>query len=296
MNRLPVRAYGLAFFTVFLFGTAAAVSKLLLKSMDNLQLLFWTTLFATLSLAAIAGAQGKLGGLRLLSLRDWGVLSGLGGIGVFGYHLAYFGGLQFLMAQEATILNYLWPLTTMLFAVVLLSERWTLVKSAAVVLSLAGAWIVISKGDVFAFSFNSPLGIGLSLLAALLYGLFSVLAKRTTYDTTLSMFVYCASACVLALGSMLAFSSFSIPSTSELAGTFWLGGVSIGVGFWTWFLALRAGDTIKIANMAFVSPFLSLVFIFILLGEPIHVSSVLGLGLIVGGILLQARQKSDAVA
>lgn len=285
-------AYALAFGTVLLFGTAAAVSKLLLNTLDNLQLLLLTTFFATVVLCGITILQGKLSLLKKFSIRDWLVLGGVGGIGIFLYHICYFGGLQFLPAQEATIINYLWPLTTVIIAIPLLKESLSKQKFAAVLLSLLGVWLVISEGDIFSFQFSSAVGIALSLSAAVLYGLFSVIGKRFKYDTTISMLVYCAASFVLSLIAVLLFSSIPSPTVSDWLGTFWLGGISIGLGFWMWFLALQKGDTAKVSNIAFLAPFLSLVFVYLLLNEQILWSSVAGLVLIVAGIFVQSTRKT----
>lgn len=55
-----------------------------------------------------------------------------------------------------------------------------------------------------------------------------------------------------------------------------------------WLLALKYGDTAKISNLIFITPFLSLVYIYFLLGEKILLSSVIGLVLIVLGIVIQS--------
>ena len=53
-----------------------------------------------------------------------------------------------------------------------------------------------------------------------------------------------------------------------------------------WMLALGAKDTAKISNLAYITPFLSLIWTAIFLGEKITVLSVVGLVVIVSGILI----------
>ena len=50
----------------------------------------------------------------------------------------------------------------------------------------------------------------------------------------------------------------------------------------------RTSSTAKIANLIFISPFLSLVLIHFFVGERIMVSSVVGLVFIVTGLIMQA--------
>jgi drug/metabolite transporter (DMT)-like permease len=60
------------------------------------------------------------------------------------------------------------------------------------------------------------------------------------------------------------------------------------LGYTLWFLALKYGDTAKISSIVFLTPFFSLIFIYLLLGEPILFSSLLGLSLIISGIVMQS--------
>jgi len=85
----------------------------------------------------------------------------------------------------------------------------------------------------------------------------------------------------------------SIPkvSLSQLAGLGWLGVMTSALGFVFWFKALQHGDTAKMANVVFLTPFLSLVFIYFLIGERILISSVMGLILIVVGIVIQSLRR-----
>ena len=65
------------------------------------------------------------------------------------------------------------------------------------------------------------------------------------------------------------------------------GMVTNGLAYTTWALAMDLGNTAKLSNLAYLTPFLSLVYIFFLLHEPILLSSYLGLVFILAGVLLQ---------
>ena len=72
-----------------------------------------------------------------------------------------------------------------------------------------------------------------------------------------------------------------------LAGTY-VGVFEMGVAFIFWLAAMkRAENTAKLANLIFISPFLSLVFIFVILGEAILLSTIVGLCMIIAGLLSQ---------
>lgn len=58
-----------------------------------------------------------------------------------------------------------------------------------------------------------------------------------------------------------------------------------------WVVALSLGNTAKISNLAYITPFLSLVWTFLILKEPLNIYSIVGLVVIVCGILIQIRDK-----
>ena len=60
-----------------------------------------------------------------------------------------------------------------------------------------------------------------------------------------------------------------------------------------WALALDSGKTAKISNLAYITPFLSLVWTAVFLKEQIHLSSVLGLTVIVLGIFVQLKDRES---
>ena len=67
----------------------------------------------------------------------------------------------------------------------------------------------------------------------------------------------------------------------------WNGVICNALPYLTWALALDLGNTAVIANLAYLTPFVSLLCTHFVLGEKITVFSVLGLVLIVTGIAIQ---------
>ncbi|HIH24042.1 TPA: DMT family transporter [Candidatus Woesearchaeota archaeon] len=289
----PRRAYLFVSVSILLWASTAAVGKLLLEDLDSLQALLFMLLFASAALIVIALAQGKSSVLKRYSFRDVAIFAGMGFLGVFGYHAFLLGGLAYAPAQEAFILNYTWPLWVVVFSVLLLKRRFTWRSAAAIVLSFLGVVVVATKGTL-ALSFTSVTGDLFALAGAVCYGLFSVLGVRLRYDSTVSMASYYVFGTLFAIPTVLLFSSVPAVSPLQMAGLAWLGVLTCGVAFLMWFLALKHGDTAKMANIVFLTPFLSLVYIHFLLGEAILLSSLVGLMLIVAGIAVQSLDGTDA--
>jgi drug/metabolite transporter (DMT)-like permease len=61
----------------------------------------------------------------------------------------------------------------------------------------------------------------------------------------------------------------------------------MAVGFVLWLKAMKCTDnTAKIANLIFIAPFASLVFIYFLVGEKIYPSTYAGLIFVVTGLVI----------
>lgn len=66
----------------------------------------------------------------------------------------------------------------------------------------------------------------------------------------------------------------------------------MGITFLFWLKAMQtATSTAKIANLIFISPFLSLIFIHFIVGEEIFLSTIFGLSIIIIGLILQQSNK-----
>lgn len=272
---------------ILLWSSVPAVAKLLLKNLDSFQVLFFISLAASLTLFLVAIFQNKLQIALKYNLKDYFTFAYMGCLGIFLYYLFMFGSLMLIPAQAYTIVNYLWPIMVIILASIILKEKFTPLKAVAMILSFFGIYIVISQGNVLNVAASNWAGVLLAFLGAASYGLFSVLGKKHDYDKLTSVMFYWGFSFIFAALSVLVFSRIRIPTLYELTGLIWVGGVAGGIAYVFWFLALKHGDTAKISNMAYLTPFVALVYIQLLLGEKILLSSVVGLVIIVMGISLQ---------
>lgn len=284
MNKSMI--YGLV--SVLAWATMAAATKTLVASLPNMEVLAVSAGMAFVFLLALNGVTGRLKKIKEYRPRQLAAMAGLGFLGVFLQSALYYYGLGRLTSQEACILNYLWPIMLVVFSCILLKEKLTPVKAAAMLCSFAGI-VVLSAGGGGARGGNAAAGMVCCVVGAACYGLFSVLNKKADYDQNICMMVMWLTVSVLA--AVLGFFTETwVPiRPAQLPGLLWLGVVIDAVTYLLWALALKeAKDTAKIANMAFLTPFLSLVISAVFLKETLRPQAFLALVLIVGGILLQS--------
>ena len=136
---------------------------------------------------------------------------------------------------------------------------------------------------------NTALGMLSCIVAAACYGLFSVLNKKADYNQNIAMMViwFVVAVCSAVLGPFI---EVWKPITGvQWLGMIWLGVVIDAVAYLLWALALKgAENTAKIANLAYLTPFLSVIISAIVLKEQIRMRAIIALIFIVGGILFQS--------
>jgi len=122
-------------------------------------------------------------------------------------------------------------------------------------------------------------------LGAILYGLFSALTKKVRYDKTVATMFYFLFSTILAFICLFAFSS--LPNWT-LQTSLWLilrGVGQFGIAYTLWTMAIM-GDTVRISNIALITPFLQLAALALFLGETVGLVSIFGLVCIIVGTLI----------
>ena len=287
------KEYICAIISVLLWSTTATVSKLLLGSLDSMQILLVSSLFSFIFLLIINCINGSIKEIKKYKTKDYLIIFALGVIGIFLYDLFFYLGINAMQASQAFIINYLWPIMTVLFACIILKEKFTIRKIIAIIISFIGVIIVSSNGNLLSIEKSSLMGTIYCLLAALLYGLFSVLNKKQNYNKYTSMMLFYFNSTIISLIYVIATKRFFVPELSQTLGLLWIGMFTSAIAYTSWALALAKGDTARISNIAYLTPFISLVWTGIVLKEKISFYSVLGLVIIVLGIFIQMKNKKE---
>ena len=285
------KSYFYAFVSVFFWSTTTTVSKLLLHSISTMQVMAVSSVFASVFLLLVNLKKGNLPQLKTYKMRDYLVLTGVGFLGMFLYRMLLFFGVARMMASQAMIVNYLWPIMAVLAGCVFLKEKLTVRKAVAVLMSFLGVIIVTSGGNFAGISGTDMTGTLYCAVAAVLYGVFVAINKGLKYDSFVSMMIYNTVAAVCAIIGTLLSGETLLLTVPQNLGLVWVGVCNTAIGFVAWDLAMKSGDTAKVANIAYITPFLSLVVAYVILGEPITLWSVGGLAVIVAGIFLQLKDK-----
>lgn len=283
--------YGLS--TVLLWSTVASAFKISLRYLSPVELLFYAAIFSSLVLLLTLALQRKIGLLRLVDLNTLKTSLFFGLLNPFFYYLVLFKAYDLLPAQQAQPINYTWAITLSLLSVPLLGHRLRIREMLAVCISYLGVYIISTKGKIFSLSFDDPVGVGLALGSTLIWAIYWILNTRDKRDPVVGLLLnFLCSIPVIGI-YLMATEGFRVVPLGGILGAAYVGCFEMGIAFVFWLMAMKhTRSTAKIANLIFISPFLSLVLIHFLVGEEILPSSIVGLVFIMAGLLVQAIGKT----
>lgn len=283
-------SYIYAVTAVLFWSTVASAFKVSLRHLDFLELLFFSSIASTLILFLILLYQNKLHLLRQYSIKDYLHSLVLGFLNPFLYYVVLFKAYSLLPAQEAQPLNYTWSIVLTLLSVPLLKQRIRFLSIVAIFISYFGVFVISTRGDITGLSFDNPAGVALALGSSIIWALFWIYNIKDKRDEVAKLFLNFGFGFIFILLAMLLFSKIRIPSALGLFGGAYVGVFEMGVTFVLWLKALKLSrTTAQVSNLIYLSPFVSLVLIRVVVGETILPSTVVGLVFIIAGIIVQQR-------
>ncbi len=282
------QAWGYALLTVLLWSTVATAFKLSLRYFAPAQLLLVAASTSVLLLGGLLAWRGQLvAAWHSLRARP-GHFVLLGCMNPALYYLLLFEAYARLPAQQAQAINYTWAIALSLLAVPFLGQRLRRRDLLAIVLAYLGALTIATRGQLLSLQFDSPLGVLLALASTLIWAGYWLLNARQQDDPVLSLFLtfVCSLPLIAAACALLA--DFRLLAWQGWAGAIYVGLFEMGIAFVCWLHALRlTRHAARISNLVFLSPFLSLLLLRWLVGEPIAAATPIGLLLIISALLLQ---------
>jgi drug/metabolite transporter (DMT)-like permease len=279
---------------VALWSTVATAFKIALAYMSPLELIWLASLVSWALIGVLMVRQGRLG--QALS-QGWRTAAWAGLMNPVAYYLLLFGAYDRLPGQEAMALNYTWALAMAFLAVPILGQRLTRIDILAGLIAYAGVWVIATRGAVFDVAFADPLGVGMALASTLLWALYWLLNARDHRPPLVAQWQNFTVALPVLTLLMLFGPGFAWLGWKGLAAGVYVGLFEMGVAFVLWQLAVhRVSRTARVSNLIFLSPPVSLLLLFLVVGEPILPSTLVGLVLILGGLGIQQWQKSPVPA
>ena len=242
------------------------------------------------------GVMASRQGEKALAGSDWLVLLLLG---FFGYYLASyldFLGLNYISASLERLILFSYPTMIVLLSAILLKKAITARTALALLICYAGIALAVAHDVALDGAEQETLiGVALILGSALSYSLYflgngHVVARIGPQNLTGWASTF---ACLM---SLIQF--FSLRPASSLIQPWEVHGYAFAMAIFStvlpvWCLsqAIRLIGAGKVALMSNLGPILTMGFASLLLSESLGWVQLVGAGLVIGGVLLVAREK-----
>lgn len=286
MKKTDPKSYLCPLTAVCAWGSLYVVSKPVLDVIPPFTLVLLRYLLALAVLLPLAVRLCRRGGIRIQKA-DWKRFLF---VGIAGYGIAtgaQFAGTQLSNASTASLINSMNPVTITIFAALLLGERITKAKAAALGAVVLGAFVIL--GDSLAS--GAAAGILVSLLSVCLWSLMSVEVRRLSAEYP--PLVITAAALVIAALCLIPVSAIELNtigigqngSASLIPSVLYMGLVCTALSQMLWNLGLSRLEANQCGMFYPLQPMISTLLGVVILHETISVRFVLGGICIIGGIV-----------
>ncbi|MDZ7820484.1 MAG: DMT family transporter [Candidatus Marinimicrobia bacterium] len=166
-------------------------------------------------------------------------------------------------------------------------EKFHILRLAALCVSFSGVLILVLGGKRMPGGVSLP-GILLAFSTTFVWTFYWLTAKSMKVDPVISLWIpFTTGALILSILALFFFHPDTLSAGGVVAAGY-VGLFEMSITFLLWLNALRrTTSTALVSNFIYAVPFLSLLCIRFVLGETILPTTVIGLVLITGGIILQ---------
>jgi len=219
----------------------------------------------------------------------------LGITGIFFYNIMFFKALKIIEAGRASLIIATCPIFITICSAIFLREKINLLKVIGIVISVCGAVIVISKGNINRI-FESGLGLGeLYIFCCVLsWVAYSLIGKAVMKNLSpLASVSYSATVGAIAL-SIPAFFEGLAQNIANQSAVDWLCISYLGVfgtviGFVWYYQGVERIGPMKAGLFINFVPISAILCAFFILAEPITLSLAAGAVLVISGVYLTNR-------
>jgi drug/metabolite transporter (DMT)-like permease len=281
------KAYLYAGTAVLMWSTVGTAFKLTLSDLSPIQMLLFSSFISVIVLFGILLFQKKLP--LVFSDRNKTFQSALNGLlNPFLFYIVLFNAYDLLLAQEAMVLNFTWPVTLTLLSILILKQKIGWKSLVAISISFIGIIVIAMKGGIHSLRFTNSSGVMLAMGSTIIWSLFWIINIRDKRDEVVKLFLNFLFGFIYILITALLLRALIIPSWKALAGIIYIGLFEMGFAYIFWLKGLQlSSTTARVSNLIFMAPFISLIIINVFIGEQIQLSTFAGLAFITAGIIMQ---------
>ena len=284
----------LALAAVLSWSTVATAFKVALTYLTHFEMLLIASMTSLFIFAIVLTFQRKWRLVKQMTGKQWKQLAFQGFLNPAAYYLILFKAYDMLPAQVAQPVNYAWPIVLLVLLAIFAKQPIPSKKYIGMVISMAGV-VMISLGTGQLSGMSVPVdGVMLAALSAFFWAGYWMVNNKLKHsiDAVVALFGSFLCGSLYLIASIPVF-GISIPNLNGLLSGMYVGGFEMAIPFICFGIAMRITSNPALINqLCYLSPFLSLFFIAMVLQEPIVVTTYIGLVLIVAGIVFNEYSSS----
>ena len=278
--------------TAIFWGGTFVAGRSLAQNVGPFSAAFFRFAVASILLAFITWkVEGKLAFLKKGQILPVFLL---GLTGVFCYNVFFFKGLKLIEAGRAAIIIANNPIFIALFAAVFFKEKLNALKISGIIISVFGAIIAITRGDLLGF-LQGNLGLGefYIFLCVVSWVVFSLLGKAVmsglsplasvTYSSLTGTILLFLPAYREGLANCIYYSIY------DWCNIFYLGFFGTVLGFVWFYEGIKQIGPTKAGLFINFVPISAILLAFLFLSEPLTISLLIGTLLVTTGVYLTNR-------
>jgi drug/metabolite transporter (DMT)-like permease len=221
-----------------------------------------------------------------LERREWLILLLQAGAGSVGYTTLLIAGLRYSSAADAGVVIGTLPVVSAAIAILLLGERPSRSTLIAIGLAAAGVLTIVLRPDDGAH--HSALGIALVFGAVVCEGLFILINKRIRTPIAplaLSTIMAGMGVGVAIVPALFEAPSMQVVAMQSLAAVLYYALVPTIAGFILWYAGSARVNGTEAAVFTALAPVSAVLLAFALLGEPVSINQLTGIGCVLVAVL-----------
>lgn len=240
-------------YTALLFWALAAPFVVQIKSLPIFE-----------SLTVIFLISFLLSAVKLSFYQEWLKLKQpwfiwVGGVlGIYGNDILYITAFKHAPAAHADLINYLWPVMVILFTSFLPNEQLSKRHILAATLGFMGIYVLLLSNTHQGFEHRFLIGYVCAFLDAVVWALYTVMARRYSQTPVESIGIYCGIAALCSLVFHLKLETFIFPTASQWGVLLLMGATTQCLAYFFWEYGVKQGDFKLLTVLSYGNPMLSI--------------------------------------
>jgi len=278
--------------SAMLFSTMEVALKIASSNFDSFQLTLLRFIIGGLFLLPFAIARIKKENI-VIKRGDYLYMLLLGVVCIPISMIFFQLGVENSNASTAAVIFCINPMFTMFFAHFITEEKLTRNKVISIVIGIMGIVFMIAPWNIQLG--DGILGATYCALAALLFGLYSALGRRSVHrlgglpQTAISFLL--GSLAMIPLMVVLDKPIISGITLQNLPVLFYVGIMVTGLGYLCYFMAMEHGDAATASIVFFIKPGLAPIIAVLILNEIVNLNGFLGIILVFAGSYINLREQ-----